>query len=602
MALWDQIKTLMAIQPTFERIDTLQTRTIDGMDLGSSTLDDLMLRLQGASARPWHPASVREALGVPAIFGAVNLIANVTGSLTMRALRGEVELPPADRPRVIVRPDPFTIPREFYRSTAYNLASRGETWWWAAARDADGMAISVINVNPAEVTVEEDPNDLRYPIIKWRNVVMRNEDFRQLVYAKEPGALRGHGPLQMCGAAISVSVEAQEWAANFYSEGGGGGDIVKTAGDLSDMTAEEMAALKDQWNDKDNNTTRFIDQGIESVTNRSVNVQGAQMLEARSHQNIDVATMFNMDATLLNAAVAGSSLTYQNVGTKFEDFLRQCLRPNYLEVIEQTMSDFLPRAIVSRFNTAALTLADIKTRYDVYGVGIDKGIITAEQAQSFEGIAPGDVENAAVPYSPPQAIPGRLPIQLRSEAVEVRCDGKRMLRGLLKPCGRLLSTTGSFAGMCPRCKKQHDIRAALVPVVRETVMPLAMRSAPTLRVVEPEPVEAPPEPPPPPQVLVQPTINLPASPVTMNFEMPKAEAHILEVRGEVSSLGGYMAELAGHIERLSTDQASLGARLAGVADSQDELVDKLNQPPKARTFVPSRDENGVIVSVTEAAS
>jgi HK97 family phage portal protein len=474
MALWDRVKTMMAIQPTFDAIETLHTRSIEGMDQGSTTVDDLLMRLQGV-ARPWRAASVREALGVPAVFGAVNLIANIIGSLSMKALRNEVELPPADRPRVIVRPDPFTIPREFYRGTGYNLASRGETWWWAAARDIDGMAISVINVNPAEVTVEEDPDDLRYPIIEWRGVRMKNEDFRQLVYAREPGALRGHGPLQMCGAAVSVAVEAQEWAANFYADGGVPGTIVKTAGDLSELSETEMAFLKAQWNDSDNNTTRFIDQGIESVTEHSVNQQGAQMLESRAMQNVEVATMFGMDASMLNAAISGQSLTYQNVGTEFEKFLRKCLRPNYLEVIEQTMSDFLPRSTVARFNTDALTLADIKTRYDVYSVGITAGIITPELAQRYEGIAPGDVENAAVPYSPPQAIPDRLPIQLRSEPAEVRCDGKRMLRGLLKPCNRLLSTTGSFSGMCPRCKKQHDVHAvrdkALAVTVRQTVMP-----------------------------------------------------------------------------------------------------------------------------------
>jgi HK97 family phage portal protein len=452
MALWDRVKLMMAIQPTYERIETLHVRNIEGMDLGSSTVSDLLLRSQGLQTRAWRAASIREALGVPAVFGAVNFIANVTGSLTMRALRNEVEIPPAERPRLIVRPDPFTIPREFYRSTAYNLATRGEAWWWAAKRDIDGMPMSVINVAPHEVVVTENPRDLRYPIIKWRDVEMANEDFRQLVFAKEPGSLRGHGPLQMCGAAVSVAVESQEWAANFYADGGIPGTIVKTAGDLSDLSEQEMADLKAQWNESANNTTRFIDQGIESVEEHAVNQQGAQMLEARAHQNIDVATMFNMDAALLNAAVAGTSLTYQNVGMEFEKFLRQCLRTGYLEVIEQTMSDFLPRAVVARFNTAALTLADIKTRYDVYGVGIDKGIIDVNEARSFEGLAPGDVENAAVPYSPPQAIPDRLPIQRAASQGDTISDWR------CSECGRKLAESAGPGTMVRcRCKALNTV-------------------------------------------------------------------------------------------------------------------------------------------------
>jgi HK97 family phage portal protein len=455
MALWDQITTMMAAVPP----ENVQARAIDSFsDLPGLT--EQLLQIQGLRASPWRAVGIREALGVPAIFGAVNLIANIIGSMSMRALRNEVELPPGDRPRVIVRPDPFTIPREFYRGTGYNLASRGEAWWWAAARNTDGMAISVINVNPAEVTVEEDPKDLRYPIIKWRNVTMRNEDFRQLVYAREPGSLRGHGPLQMCGAAISVAVEAQEWAANFYAGGGRPPLIIKSASELGAnpdfLDAEsEASALREQWMDQDANTPRVIDPGIEDVTFPPESSQGAQMLEARAHQNVDVATMFGMDASLLNAAVSGSSLTYQNVGSEFERFLRKCLRPNYLEVIEQTMSDFLPRSTVARFNTDSITLADIKTRYDVYGVGIDKGIISPEEAREFEGLAPGDVENAAVPFSPPTAIPTRLPIQSnRTVQTEFRCDGRRLRNGILTTCGKLL--TSDWRGRCPRCKKEYE--------------------------------------------------------------------------------------------------------------------------------------------------
>lgn len=448
----------MARQTHLAMSEDIQTRAIDSFT-SYPGLTEQLLAVQGLTARPWRFPSITEALGVPAIFGAVNLIANVTGSMTMRALRNEVELPPADRPRIIVRPDPFRIPREFYGGTAYNLATRGEAWWWTAKRDVDGQPMSLINVPPHEVTVEENRDDLRYPIIRWRNRLMRNEDMRQLVYAREPGALRGHGPLQMCGAAISVSVESQEWAANFFIEDGGRPSIwIKSAVELSQdpvTGVHEADTLRDQWMSKANNTPRITDPSIEDVKEMSANSEGAALLRARGFQNSEVATMFNMDATMLNAAIEGSSLRYQNVGQDFDKFLRQCLRPNYLEVMEQTMSDLLTRSTVARFNTAALTLADIKTRYDVYGVGIEKQIITAEEARKFEGYAPGDVENAAVPESPPQAIPTSLPIQARTSE-PVRCSGKRLLKGVIRPCNKLLAESGPFVGRCPRCSKEHS--------------------------------------------------------------------------------------------------------------------------------------------------
>jgi HK97 family phage portal protein len=284
---------------------------------------------------------------------------------------------------------------------------------------------------------------------------MANRDFLQLVYARD--GLRGVGPLQLCGAAISVAVEAQEWAANFFMEDGGHPSIViKSAVELGEdpVTGDSEAdLLRDQWMSKPHNTPRVIDPSIESIEEHGVNAQGAAMLQARGYQNAEVATMFNMDSTLLNAAISGSSVTYQNVGTKYEDFLRGCLRPNYLEPIEQTMTDLLTRSTVARFNTAALTLADIKTRYDVYGVGIDKGIIDSAEARRFEGLEPGDVENAAVPFAPPAAVPASIPVA--RSAGPVRCSGKRILKGVIRPCNKLLAESGPFVGTCPRCGKQH---------------------------------------------------------------------------------------------------------------------------------------------------
>ena len=158
MGLWTSLRRFLALEP-------MQAWTAEPMQQRSTDLETQITAIQAnyAKPRPWRPASITEALGVPAIFGAVNMIANLVGSMSMKALQNEVELPPADRPRLIIRPDPFQIPREFYRGTAYNLASRGEAWWWVAARDSDGSALSILNVPPAEVTVEENPRDLRLP-------------------------------------------------------------------------------------------------------------------------------------------------------------------------------------------------------------------------------------------------------------------------------------------------------------------------------------------------------------------------------------------------------------------------------------------------------
>ncbi|MGE5228142.1 MAG: phage portal protein, partial [Deltaproteobacteria bacterium] len=475
MALLDSLRTLLALQPWQERsIDTFDTTT---------PLATQLAALHG-QPRPWRLPSITEALGVPAIQRAVTLIANTTGSLALVGYRyGAKE----ETPRLVVRPDPYSTPRDFYRDAAYCLATRGETIFWIASRDSDGLAASLIVVPPAELKVEENVNNRMFPTYTWGKIVSTRYStanpegqFVHVTYLREPMALRGSGPLQLAGAAASVSVESQEWAANFYAAGGF--PSIELHSEL-DMEAEESEALKLQWISTPSNMPK-VTTGPITTKEIGANPQGAQMLEAREYQNGDAARMFGIPGSLLEYSSPGSSLTYQNLEGEYTKFVRTCLAPNYLEPIEQALTDLLPRPWVIRFSVEGLLRADIKTRYDVYKTGIESGVLTVEAAQEKEGIIPGDVENAPVPAAPPLAIPA--PLEKRSG--EVRCEGMRLLRGRLTSCNKLLAEAGPFIGTCPRCGREYTAPApavatrTLLPVQR----PVARRKADEPAVVERE--------------------------------------------------------------------------------------------------------------------
>lgn len=412
------------------------------------------LRQVQASARAWRLASVREALGVPAVLKAVGLIANTLGVMSLSAYRNGAKLGPSDTPVVVRRPDPFRIPRDFFSSLGWNMATRGEGWLWVAARDFDGQALSVLSVPPREVTVEEDPNDLRYPRITWRGRKMPNADMRQITLFREEGGLRGIGPLQLCGAAVSVAVEAQSWAATFFA--GGGVPSVTLESDV-DLSEDEADALAAKWAGKPSNLPRVLTPSLHAKP-FEISPEAAQLTQSREFQTGEVARMFSMPGTLLDAAISGQSLTYQNVGQEFDSFLRTCLVPNYMEPIEQTFSDLLTRSTIAKFNQNELLRADIKTRFDVYNIGVPLGVIQVPEARAAEGLEPGDVETQPIPNSPPQAIPTALGFQQRiAPGGEVRCSGKRTRRvaggvTAVVECGRLLRTDGRpFVGQCRRC-------------------------------------------------------------------------------------------------------------------------------------------------------
>lgn len=390
--------------------------------LTASFEDQLAATQRRRDPQVWRRPTSADAMSVPAIFGIVSAISNTVGMLSLEAYRNGRKLPPGERPQLVVRPDPFRRPGSFFRDSAYNLASRGEAWWWVAKRDGDGLAMSLLNIPPHEIVVEENPQDLRYPIIKWRGRRMRNADMRQITYNREPGDLRGRGPLQMCGAAVSVAVEAQEFAANFYGSGGHASTIIKKSGSL-DPTLRDPATflpdasglseadlLREQWVSRPNNVPRVIDDTIASVDQTQIDENGAQMLTTRDFQVGEIARMFSYPYSLIGYSPSGASLTYQNVQQELDKLTRTCLLPFYLEKFEQEISDLLTRTTVARFNVDGFLRADPKTRAEVYEKLIPLKVVTLEEARNAEGYGDGNVETAPVPDSAPQAIPDPMPV------------------------------------------------------------------------------------------------------------------------------------------------------------------------------------------------
>lgn len=462
MALWDQLKTMMAIQPVYDSVETLHARTIPDMDMGSSTVSDLLLRAQGLTNRPWRAASIREAMGTPAIFRAVSLIQNTAGSLAMETFRNGARMPDDTTPALVKRPDPYRTQRAFYRDCGYHLATRGECWWYIAKRDGDGLPLSLIIMPPWEVTVTRNERDRLRPTIKWLDREISRDDVRLVTFMQdersEAGPFqRGVGPLQLCGAAVSVAVESTEWAANYYAGGGRPPLILKASGGLGDSPEfdnpkTEANALRDQWMDVDGNTPRVIDDGIDEVIFPPPEGQGGQMLEARNNENGNAARMFGIPGSLLEYQQSGSSLTYQNLEGEFTKFVKVCLAPGYLEPIEQEMSDLLTRSTVARFNVRGFLRADAKTRAEVYNFLVPLGIITAEEARQEEGYAPGDVEFSPIPFSPPAAVPDLLPINRAASRGDTIADWR------CSECGRKLAeSAGPGTSVRCRCKALNTV-------------------------------------------------------------------------------------------------------------------------------------------------
>jgi HK97 family phage portal protein len=390
--------------------DQLLTREIDPE--AEPGLTEQLLYVQGIRSQPWRALSITEALTIPAVFRANHLVASLVASIPLRSYQDGALI---DSPRLIARPDPFTPRRRFYYGVGWHLASRGESILYAAAVEADRrQALTILNLPLREVEVEWADDRQLEKRYSWRGRPLDSWRVKHLAFVMEPGELRGKGPLQIVGAALGAAAEADEWAARYFGEGG------LTAVHLHSETKlldEEAEAIRKRWIDT-KSAVRVTSGGVMTASPLGTPPAEAQLIEARLHNRGEVAVMYGMPGKLLEYGAPGSSLTYENVGDLMTEFARTTLSPTYLTEIEEAMTDYLPRAMTTRFDLDDLQRADIKTRYDVHSIAIETGIYDAAHAAREEGITPGDPDRAPVPAAGPE--PGGIPSAQAAGVARVR--------------------------------------------------------------------------------------------------------------------------------------------------------------------------------------
>jgi len=332
--------------------------------------------------------TVKEALGLPAIYRSVSLLASTTASLNLiEYISNGGNLTPAIVSSTVVRrPNANWTAGSFFRDTVQAMATYGEAIWLVRKRDAEGFASQLLPVAPYSMQSNGwDGETLQWTAIdaQGREVQQDPANVIQICLLRNPATGRGMGPLQTCGAAVDVSVEADNWARRWFV----GGMPSLYLDSSMPIDEREATAVKNQWLEDPPNIPK-VGYGF-TPTAFGWNPEQAQLNGARMFNRGEVALMFGIPGRLLEYAESGTSVTYANVGDLATELVRLTLAPLYLEQIEQAFSDLLPRGHEVRFNVEELQRADIKTRYEVYEKGIALGIRTAEDVARDEGLVNG---------------------------------------------------------------------------------------------------------------------------------------------------------------------------------------------------------------------
>ncbi|MGV1029619.1 MAG: phage portal protein [Dermatophilaceae bacterium] len=355
-------------------------------------------RQQSASLAP----TIREALGIPAVNRAVTMLSTIAATLDLDAFRNDVLIDP--EPQLVKRPCKAMTPGRFTRDSVFYMATRGETIWLVTERYADdGSPASIYPVVPE--AMQSDFDGVSHT---WKRTTTDGKqigyDPRDVIHVTlltpDPMTGRGLGPMQLCGAALNVATEADRWAARYFSGGGMPSVFLSATGILA---GDEPQKIKDQWLTDPPNMPKVASNITPTVLN--ANPEQAQLVGSRAHSRGDVALMFGISGRLLEAPVAGTALSYTNVGDLATELVRLTLAPYYLEQIEQAFSDLLARGTEARYDVEGFQRADAKTRWQIYEIASKLGVMDDQTIADREMIELPAKASQPVPQPLPQALP-----------------------------------------------------------------------------------------------------------------------------------------------------------------------------------------------------
>lgn len=203
------------------------------------------------------------------------------------------------------------------------------------------------------------------------------------------GALVGYDPIKIAPQAIALGLSAQEYAARFFSQGGGPDGLITTDQTLTPDQAKELVKV---WQEQHAGTAKahgigFLGNGAK-FQQTSVDADKAQLAAVRNFQVQDIGRLLGLWPYHLgdmdHASQGGANGVEEGNRMLYVYTLAA-----YINLIEQTISDdLLKRNKTNRYaklNTGAFLRGNTLQRYQAYKLA---DFMAADEKRGLEDLEP----------------------------------------------------------------------------------------------------------------------------------------------------------------------------------------------------------------------
>jgi HK97 family phage major capsid protein len=341
----------------------------------------------------------REALSVPAVLRARNMICATLGTLPLHVHGPDRAIRPS---RLLDQPE-RNVPRAVTLTQLFeDLLFDGIAWWQVVQLGYDGFPSEVRRLDPS--VVHEDPDGRRY--VNGQFV----PDSELICFpSTNPGLL------EVGARAIRTCLKLDAAAARYADEPIPPG--YATPKTEEEPSQEEVDNWLISWNKaRGSRATGYVPARLDYKT-VVVTAEQMQLAESRQHAVLEIARATGIDAEDLG--VSTTSRTYANEEQRRKALLDFTLG-HYVSAVQERLSmpDVTPRGSYVRVSFEGFLRTDAATRMDVYKTAIEVGAIAKDEIRALEDkpeLTPAQKRDAKPAPAP---IPQGAPVQQVQNSAE----------------------------------------------------------------------------------------------------------------------------------------------------------------------------------------
>lgn len=337
------------------------------------------------------------ALGLPAVWRAMQVTCNVPAALPLHAFR-EVEnarVPAVGHAASLLDdPHPDMTPYEFWQTAMFHRRAWGNAYI-RKLRNPLGQVAELWPIHPGRVKAGRESEGGRkvYAIDGGREVLSDNE----ILHLPGLGydGICGVSPIRAARESIGMGLAAQEYGARLFGSGALATGVLQTEQRLTQRQADQLAT---RWKEKRTglesaHSTVVLDKGAQ-FHQLSINPDDSQFLESRRFQVIEVCRWFGLPPFLMfeteKSTSWGTGLEQQALGwVKFD------LGPD-LTAVEQRITKHVlrPTPVYAKYALEGLLRGDSTARAAFYKSMWELGALSTNEIRAYEEqppVAGGDM-------------------------------------------------------------------------------------------------------------------------------------------------------------------------------------------------------------------